>query len=48
MMNSQSEQFFKGILIFVVVIILGSFIAKQLQTNYSSFQIEETTETTKK
>lgn len=43
-MNSQMEQFFRFMLAFVMVIILGSVITGYLKTNYSSFTIEETTE----
>lgn len=41
-MNTQMEQLFKFLLAFVIVIILGSFIANYLDDNYSEFQIEET------
>lgn len=40
--NSQMEQFFRFMLAFVIVIILGGVVAKYLDDNYSSFQIEET------
>ena len=36
------EQFFRFMLAFVIVIILGGVVAKYLDDNYSSFQIEET------
>ena len=36
------EQFFRFMLMFVIVIILGGVVAKYLDDNYSSFQIEET------
>lgn len=36
------EQFFRFMLVFVIVIILGGVVAKYLDDNYSSFQIEET------
>ena len=43
-MNSQMEQFFKFLLAFVMVIILGTAISNYLDKNYSSFQIEETSD----
>ena len=39
-MNSPMEQFFK----FLLVIILGTAISNYLDKNYSSFQIEETSD----
>lgn len=36
------EQFFRFLLAFVMVIILGTAISNYLDKNYSSFQIEET------
>lgn len=43
-MNSPMEQFFKFLLAFVMVIILGTAISNYLDKNYSSFQIEETSD----
>lgn len=43
-MNSQMEQFFKFMLAFVMVIILGSVITGYLKDNFSTFTIEETSE----
>ena len=40
--STQMEQFFRFMLAFVIVIILGGVVAKYLDDNYSSFQIEET------
>ena len=40
--STQMEQFFRFMLAFVIVIILGGVVAKCLDDNYSSFQIEET------
>ncbi|MCB6589297.1 hypothetical protein LI294_18495 [bacterium 210702-DFI.5.13] len=40
--STQMEQFFRFMLMFVIVIILGGVVAKYLDDNYSSFQIEET------
>lgn len=44
-MNSQMEQFFKFMLAFVMVIILGSVVTGYLKDNFSTFTIEETSET---
>ena len=43
-MNSPMEQFFKFLLAFVMVIILGTAISNYIDKNYSSFQIEETSD----
>lgn len=42
--NSQMEQFFRFMLAFVIVMILIGVATKYLDDNYSSFQIEETTD----
>jgi len=42
--STQMEQFFRFMLAFVIVLILGGVVTKYLDDNYSSFQIEETTE----
>ena len=39
-MNTQTTQFFKGMLAFVMALILGAAIVSYLRKNYSSFEVE--------
>lgn len=44
MQSTQMEQFFRGILVLIVVIVLGTAVTGYMKTHYSSFQTTDETE----
>lgn len=42
MQSTQMEQFFRGVLVLIVVIVLGTAVTGYMKTHYSSFHTTET------